>query len=325
MNKRFGVSSLVLVLFAMFSVLPTASAAPPPARLVIFGDSLSDAGNFYAAFGLVSSAPFAIVPSAPYAIGGHHFSDGPTWAEQLAAAAHSPASGAAALLNPARFRNYAVGGARARANAPAFPYFDLSAQVGSYLAVTGGHADARAVHVVWFGGNDVRDALEAAAVDPTFATSAGILREAVESTAANIVALWSAGARVFLVPAVPDLSRAPAMRALGAAADGAAWHLSALYNEAEGNALDQLATLPGIRIIRLDTFGLLDDISSDPQAYGLTDGTTPCLRFGVISHAVCHEPEQMLFWDGIHPTTAGHHALAVAIGAALGIAVPAHH
>jgi phospholipase/lecithinase/hemolysin len=318
MTRQLRFASLALVLFAAFGAATAVHADQGTTRLVIFGDSLSDPGNFYAAFALSSQAPYEMVPSAPYTIGGHHWTNGPTWAEQLAGMLGSPNSGRPALLQPGVFGNYAVGGARARANAPDFPYFDLTTQVSSYLAVAGGRADPRAVYVVWLGGNDLRDALAAAGTDPTFQTSAGILREAVESTAANIVALWSAGARVFLVPGVPDLSRAPAVRALGPAAVGGAWQLSVLYNDAESGALDQLvAALPGIRIIRLDTFALLDSASSNPGAYGLADGTTPCLRFYVVAHAICEEPEEMLFWDGIHPTTAGHHLVAAAARAAL--------
>jgi len=48
-----------------------------------FGDSLSDAGNFFFETGDTVRAPFEPVPGAPYAIGGHHFSNGRTWIEQL--------------------------------------------------------------------------------------------------------------------------------------------------------------------------------------------------------------------------------------------------
>ena len=86
-------------------------------KLVVFGDSLTDPGNFYAATGTTSKAPYSLIPNAPYAIGGHHFSNGRTWAEQLAESISSPASGLPALANPGQFTNYAVGGARARPGA----------------------------------------------------------------------------------------------------------------------------------------------------------------------------------------------------------------
>ena len=91
-------STAARYLTALMFVL-TLSSAPAWAedehnRLVFFGDSLSDPGNYYLAFGQVSQAPFAPIPDAPYDIGGgHHYTDGRTWAEQLAAQLDTPFSG----------------------------------------------------------------------------------------------------------------------------------------------------------------------------------------------------------------------------------------
>jgi phospholipase/lecithinase/hemolysin len=304
-----------LWLVAALLAAPVAFAAPT--RLVVFGDSLSDPGNFYAAFGVSASAPYSVVPSAPYTIGGHHFTNGSTWVEQLARRLESPDSAGPALVEPGVYTNYAVGGARARPNAPGFPFYDLTTQVSLYLASVGGHTDPGAVHVVWFGGNDLRDALTAAATDPTLATSGAILGEAVQSVADNIVALWAAGARVFLVPNAPDLSRAPAITLQGAAAVGGALQLSAGFNAALGQALGQLDGLPGIRLIRLDDFALIDRIVANPESFDIENARTPCLKFGVVTNAICEEPEERLFWDGIHPTTTGHRIIARAAFAAL--------
>ncbi len=302
-------------LIAAMLAAPAAFAAPT--RLIVFGDSLSDPGNFYAAFGLSSVAPFSEVPAAPYTIGGHHFTNGKTWAEQLALRLQSPDSAGAALVEPGVFTNYAVGGARARPGAPDFPYYDLTTQVSLYLTSFGGHADAGAVHVIWFGGNDLRDALSAAATDPTLASSAAIIGAAVTSVADNIVSLWASGARVFLVLNAPDLSRAPAVTLEGPAAVGGALQLSAGFNAGLNQALGQLAALPGIRLVRVDDFTLIDRIVSSPESFDIENARTPCLRFGVVEHAICEEPEERLFWDGIHPTTAGHRIIAGAAFSAL--------
>src|SRR5205814_3975919 len=85
--------------------------------IVVFGTSLSDSGNAFALVGDASTPPdFALspllIPSAPYAKGGHHFSNGATWVEQLARSAGLSASVRPALLDPAA-TNYAVGAARA--------------------------------------------------------------------------------------------------------------------------------------------------------------------------------------------------------------------
>src|SRR5690349_1967157 len=117
--------------------------------MVVFGDSLSDPGNHFVAYGTVSQPPFAPLPDFPYAIGGHHFSNGPTWIEQLSRALGMPTSGKPALRAPGVFTNYAVGRARARSGAPEFPHFDLSTQRQMFLVDTGGAAPAAAVYVMW--------------------------------------------------------------------------------------------------------------------------------------------------------------------------------
>lgn len=72
----------------------TVVAAPLAARapftsIVVFGTSLSDSGNAFALRGETNTPPDCaldpfLVPSVPYAAGGHHFSNGATWIEQLA-------------------------------------------------------------------------------------------------------------------------------------------------------------------------------------------------------------------------------------------------
>jgi len=53
-------------------------------RTVTMGDSLSDPGNTYVATGTFVVRPFEPIPTAPYLIGRFHFTNGPTWIEQLA-------------------------------------------------------------------------------------------------------------------------------------------------------------------------------------------------------------------------------------------------
>jgi phospholipase/lecithinase/hemolysin len=286
-------------------------------KIVVFGDSLSDPGNVFVATGQYSVPPFAPIPSAPYLIGGMHFTNGPTWVEDLSRELDSASGAGPALRAPRIYTNYAFGGARARAGAPsASP--DLGAQVAMYFGNSGGVGDAEGLYVIWFGANDVRDALEALAVDPTGATSLGIVQAAIAAIRANFVALWSAGARTFLVPNVPNLALTPAVAAQPAQVRAAALQLSAAYNAGLAQLLAALeGPLDGTRIVRLDIFAALNEIVAAPGAYGLVNTTEPCLRFGVVVDPFCRAPRTYLFWDAIHPTAAVHGILAERAEAAL--------
>ena len=306
-----SISRSTLLAFALLASLAQAQGCRN--RFVVFGDSLSDPGNFYRASGITSKAPFALVPSAPYEIGGHHFSNGKTWAEQLADQIGSHGSGAAALLNPAEFTNYAVGGARARLGASPTPY-DLTTEVSLFLTNFGGQACSNATYIFWIGGDDLRDALESLP-QSGLAGAELIINRAVTSIANNIVALWSAGARNFLILDAPDISNAPAVTAAGPAAIEAGARLSAAFNVGLGGAIVSLQALPQIQITRFDDNALVDAIIATPAAFGLSDVRDTCLTFGVVANAICQTPETFLFWDGIHPTTAAHGFVAAAIRA----------
>ena len=279
-------------------------------RMVIFGDSLSDPGNHYVAFGMTSHAPFAPLPDFPYAIGGHHFSNGPTWAEQLSHALGMPNSGKPALRAPGVFTNYAVGRARARAGAPEFPGFDLSTQVRQFLTDFRGQAPADALYVIWIGANDLDDALIAAQTDPVGA--AEIIRAAVTTVAGNVYGLWTAGARHVMIANLPDPALAPFIRALGPPVQVAATQVGMLYNAALDEAVMQVSGLPGLQLVRFDVKAVFDDIVATQGDTGVINVTDACLSFGVVVHAVCKHPNRYLFWDGAHPTKAGHRLIAEA-------------
>jgi len=287
----------------------------PPNRFVVFGDSLSDPGNAFVLLRKLEVPPFdSLIPDAPYARGALHFSNGPTWVEQLSLLNHALPSAGPGFLQPKAFSNYAVGGARARLPGPT----DLSAQVRVFNDEFYGHVPAGALYVLWTGGNDVRDALEALATDPTFATSLFIIKQAVFSIRDNLDFLHGSGARKFLVPNAPDIGLAPAVRLLGPAVQGAASFLSAQFNGGLEFMLQGLESALGVEIVRLDVFGILHEVVAQPAKFELTDVTGPCIRLNVTVHAFCERPGRFLFWDGIHPTVAGHRILAKRANAALG-------
>lgn len=297
-----------------------AAAQPRFDSLVIFGTSLSDPGNFFAVLGGTNTPPSYVVdellvPSVPYARGGHHFSDGATWVEQLARSLGMAASAKPALANESsKAANYAVGGARANnTNHP----FDLGEQTAAFLAEHGGAAPSSALYVVEMGGNDIRDAIEVfsrvlqATNNPAEAAArAGdVLAGALNSIYQNIALLHGRGARKFLVVNAPDVGLTPALRQLGPAAAGLATGLSQQFNIGLEQVLAGFAGVPDIQLVRLDVYGKLQAIVAAPEDFGLTNVTAACITPDVAPYH-CKDFKDYLFWDGIHPTAAAHAIVA---------------
>ena len=308
MQKRHIAAFAAATVLAVAAVTVPTSAKTSFEGLVVFGTSLSDPGNAFALRGEASQAPDYLVdpflvPSAPYSRGGHHFSNGATWVEQFARplglagtvkpAFQSASSGAA---------NYAVGGARASEDGI---NVNLPQQVNAFLIDAGGTAPSDRLYVIEMGSNDIRDALV------TFAgggNGAPILQRAVTSIAQNIQTLYAAGARTFLVWRPPNVGLTPAIRTLDHARPGAAQLAAAItqnFNAGLDGAVAQLSALPGITIVRLDAFRLLNDLTADPTAFGLTNVTAACITSGVAPFT-CQDADEYLFWDGIHPSKAVH-------------------
>jgi outer membrane lipase/esterase len=303
---------LVLALLACapaFSVALAADKAPFD-RLVVFGTSLSDPGNAFVLLGTTNTPPdysvnMFLVPDRPYARGGQHFSNGATWVEQLALQI-----GLAASANPA-FRgessqatNYAVGGARARDTASPI---DLPDQVTAFLDGVYSAPEA-ALYVIEMGGNDLRDALELFAQTGNQAAAFALAQLAADSVNDQIMRLYVAGARSFLVWNAPDIGRTPAINPSPAAAFFATL-LAQAFNARLEAWLAQLSGMPEIHINLFDAYAKLNTVVAQPQLFGLRNVAAACITPGTPPFA-CKKADEFLFWDGIHPTRAGHGILA---------------
>ena len=307
--RKTAVFGAVAILAFATAVVRTA-AKGPFASIVAFGASLSDSGNAFAMRGGANTPPDylldpLLVPSAPYARGGHHFSNGATWIEQFARSQGLAGSVRPAYQSSGNGTNYAVGGARAWEDGL---NVNLSSQVDAFLGDVGGLAPSDALYTIEMGGNDIRDALVA------YPTGHGaILKAANISMFNNILRLYAAGARTFIVWRAPNVGLTPAIRRLDTISPGAAQLANGLtqgFNAGLDGVVAQLsAALPGIRIVRLDAFGLLNHIVADPAAFGLTDVTSACVTPN-IPPFTCQSPDEFLFWDGIHPSNAVHAIIA---------------
>jgi phospholipase/lecithinase/hemolysin len=295
-------------------------------KIVVFGTSLSDAGNAFVLRGGTNTPPDydvdpLLVPDAPYAKGGHHFSNGATWIEQYARPLGLASSVRPALRGSSTgATNYAVGAARAYEDGI---NFNLPRQVATFLEDFGGRAPGDALYVIEMGGNDIRDAMVAylgtlqATGDPDKAMEAagGVLTKALQSIGENIFALWSSGARRFLVWNAPDLSLTPAIQRLERASPGAALlaaSLSAGFNSGllgERGVLASLAGLPDIELTVLDVYTKVYEIVGNAAGFGFSNVNTACITPSVAPFH-CQNFDEYLFWDGIHPTKATHAIIA---------------
>ena len=75
--------------FALALLSPSWVQAMTFDSIVVFGGSVSDSGNAFALTGESNRPPYDkldafLVPTGPYSTGGHHFSNGATWIEDLA-------------------------------------------------------------------------------------------------------------------------------------------------------------------------------------------------------------------------------------------------
>lgn len=290
--------------FALTGAVAAAALASLPAHaaygdLVIFGDSLSDSGNNSIIVGGATTPYTAItsntfIPALPY-LPANVYSNGPVWATSFA-----QALGLSALPSLAGGTNYAFGGA-VTGGTSGFP-FSLTEQVGMYLTSTGGVAASDNLYIVAGGGNDARAALGAIAGGaPTFKTIGEASFNYADNVGKIVDSLQAAGAKNIVVWNTPNLGVAPAVTAGGPGAIALGMGVAEAMN---GALAARLKGEAGVQIF--DLFGTVDDILTNPGAYGLTNTWDACIQ------GLC-DASKYLFWDGIHPTARGHEILAEAM------------
>jgi outer membrane lipase/esterase len=296
-------------------------------RIVVFGTSLSDPGNYFALHPINNTPPYTalvdaltLVPDAAYAVGGHHLSNGATWIEQLARPLGLEGNVRGAFAGSGGATNYAVNGARAHNDGV---NVDLRDQVGKFTNDFAGVAPGDALYVMEIGSNDVRDALQHYLAGDTVGGNS-ILQQALTSIGGELGNLYQMGARRFFIWNVPDLSLTPAARRLdeasgtGTAIRDLARQLALVFNAQLALIVSNVAQLPGVDAKAFDAFHASDEIVGNAPAFGLTDVVDACIMPGVAPF-YCQNAGQFLFWDGVHPTKAGHAITANQAAVVLGL------
>ena len=191
-------NTITKLFFLVMLALPTTLlAAGTYNQLYVFGDSLSDNGNFIALSGL----PSGFTLPAPYS--GTRLSDGPLAIEKLAELTGTTVE--PYYANPSSGTNFSVSGARAGGTSA----IDLTAQVDTFLASQNNSAPNDALYLVFIGGNDIRDIRNALLDELPREERIAIYSRALDAMEANIRNLIEHGARNLLVVYAPDISGAP--------------------------------------------------------------------------------------------------------------------
>lgn len=293
MSRFLRNAALAALTVAAVGGVASAASAQSYNRLVVFGDSLSDNGNLYAATGNTT-------PTSPPFFQGR-FSNGVVFTELLGFNAGRSAVGAPVTGSI----NYAYGGART--DSSAFPP-GMRNQLLAYTGA-GGTFGANDLVSILGGANNIFQAVPAASVslNPTGAIQPVALAAAADiNFIVNSVA--GAGAGTILVSNLPNLALTPQFnQGAGAPAAPLADYAGTQFNGALLNALMATAAArPGTNIILMDLYKIGPALVARPGAFGLTNVRDACFN-GV---TVCATPDTYLYWDSVHPTARGHQLLA---------------
>jgi hypothetical protein len=179
-------------------------------------------------------------------------------------------------------------------NALSFPVNNMGLQLSTYLS-TNPTITSKTLFVIWGGANDLLNATSGAAITTAVTNELGIIQT-----------LITAGATDFLVVNLPPLGAVPRVSALGSATATAVTQEAALFNQGLAAGLAGLPaanTGKSLHIFPLDVYTLFNNIIATPSTYGFTNVTAS-------SQTAAVNPDTYLFWDSLHPTTAGHHLIA---------------
>ena len=278
-----------LVAGALAFALSAGTASAQFTNAYIFGDSLSDAGQFGARFTTNPGLTAAMYVGQTYGFLTTPSSQGGT--------------------------DFAYGGARVT-NLPGFPpspptatAVPIATQVSQLLAK--GPLDPNALYQIQGGANDVFTLTSNPTLTPA-QIQAGVAQAALD-LAAQVGRLRAAGAQYIVLQNLPDIGKTPAAAQQGQQAALSA--ISGLFN----STLNSAVAAASLQVIQFNTSLLLSEIIANPSLYGFVNATTPvcatpssiqCTPSTLIPGG---NPLTYVFADGVHPTTGADLLLAQAV------------
>lgn len=295
--KRMKVA--LLALLPLVTGMAIADTEHGYSRMFVFGASFIDPGNHFVITGETAHPPFVLFDDS-YAIGGHNFSNGPTWVEILAREMELTKGAKPAYRNPA-FGNYAFGYARARDVLPDPMEPSLYDQVQDWI--DNGYCTGDEMHDTLFVMDssyfDTLDVLQGE--DPQI-----VLGGMTASIAENIGILYECGARNLLIALMPPLEKAPIVE------NPSGKSLSAIYNYIL--LMPVLGAYAGepfnMNISTVDFYAFTTLMLETPEVFGLSNVTDSCVTFSVHKNAFCEDRDGYFWWDPVHPTRTVHALLA---------------
>ena len=308
---------IVHVLLALYLAGASANAQqavePTFSQIVVFGDSYSDAGNVRDRTEAVSGG-MVDYPSQTFNYSDGRFTNSSdtlpssvsyvgVWHEQLARTfLHIPP----ATYSLGGGTDFAFGGAKTENGSREVPIVptplgdlvvtidDMGKQMDDYLAAH--QVDPSALYVVWGGANDI------------FGDDSPDSASAAATRVVGLVnRLASAGAQYIMVPNLPPLGDIPASGDEGEIERRNS--ASATFRkELNANLTSNLSFFApqGVtpNIYRVDIWMNMIRLLCNPSVNGFTNTT------GEAQGNSNANPDHFVFWDGVHPTTAGHYWIA---------------
>lgn len=290
-SNRVIASVFVVLISGCGTATPPPAANRPFSKLIIFGDSLSDTGNIH--------SEFLLVPGAPYSNG--RFTNGDTWTQLLAA--HFNLEAVASFHVGGT--NFAQGdaGTDVGLTVPVALGIPLGPNVREQLNFYKEQPDGTELFSIWCGANDVFQVLLGKCTIPP--------EDVAENIFIAITELYNRGGRNFIVPNLPDIGKTPRYRNSPQQQQATDLHLAVNTRLAE--LLDVLDGLDGIKIYRLDTAAIFDNAIANPPP-PITNVTESAWSGSFLGYlgggTLVADPDQHLFWDGIHPTRVSHGIIA---------------
>lgn len=280
LGQDVGAKSLKANIFGAVSALLLATTAAHADKattnytsITVFGDSLVDAGNFFAASG-GTQPPTAL----GYAAG--RFTNGLDYTDLLSMALF----GTPTVASLAGGTNFAYGFARTTSTTASPDVPDLPEQFATFSTYLGnGHAvDPNGLYVVTIGANDIFN------LPNGFPDADTALRAAANNIAQAVQTLNNLGAQNILITDFPVV--------------GAGLASSVAANSYLTTSLAALTLDSDTTLMRFNMLGFFNQVLTDPASLGLApvSPTGNCIAAG----AQASNCAGYLFFDGTHPTAA---------------------